>query len=179
MLPNAQYVFVVLKDMLEKYNCEPFLKLLAPNCLVYSVSAVTGGAAISAEAGAAAFEKNNAKGGKVLDVPRHEGKVVLKGRGCDHAIGGIERGAFQLALTLQYAPAIGDGVRNGQDAVTKPDQQIGMKPSFQLGTAAGLGKHDESFADFTNRDSAQIECGWGLCFQPGRDARFGPVPAEF
>lgn len=95
------------------------------------------------------------------------------------SIGGIERGAFQLALTLQHAPAIGDGVRKGQDAVTKPDQQIGMKPSFQLGTAAALGKHHESFADFTNRDSAQIECGWGLCFQPRGDARFGPVPAEF
>ena len=37
-------------------------------------------------------EKNDAEAGKVLDVARHKGKVVFKGRGSDHTIRHVERG---------------------------------------------------------------------------------------
>ena len=35
-------------------------------------------------------EKNDAEAGEVLDVPRHEGKAVFKGRGGYHAIRHLE-----------------------------------------------------------------------------------------
>jgi HAD superfamily hydrolase (TIGR01509 family) len=44
-MPNARHIFAVQKEHLDKYNLEPFLKLLRPNCTIVPFEGVTQGAA--------------------------------------------------------------------------------------------------------------------------------------
>jgi hypothetical protein len=104
---------------------------------------------------------------------------MVKGGCGNHAVCRVERRSFQLALTVQHAPAIGDRVCDGQDAVTKPTQQVGMKPRLQLGAAVALRKHDEPLAYFTDRDGTEEERRHGLRLEPLHDAGLQTVPAEF
>ena len=102
-------------------------------------------------------EKNDAKTGKVPHVPCHDVQIVLKGCCGDHAICCVQRRSFQLALTIQHAPAIRDGVRNGQDASVKPGQQVIFQPPLQLGAPSACREDDKSTPQFADRYNAQIE----------------------
>ena len=67
----------------------------------------------------------------------------------------VERRFSQLALTIQHAPTVADELRDGQDAVAKPDQQAGVEPRLQLSAPPALRHHDQSLADFTDSRGAQ------------------------
>ena len=103
----------------------------------------------------------------------------MKGRCRNHAVCRIQGHPSQLALTIQCAPPVSDSMGDGQNAVMKPCQQVGVEPSLKLGAAATQRKHDKSLADFTNRDSAQEQLRYRLCFEPLRDTRFWANSAEF
>src|SRR5580700_11426482 len=101
-------------------------------------------------------------------------------RGCgDQAVRSVERRSPQLALTIQDAPPDGDGVCDGENAVTKPSQQISVEPLLELGTTTAQGEYGEPLADFTNGDDAEKQGGDRLPLEPLDDVRLGPVPAEF
>jgi hypothetical protein len=53
---------------------------------------------------------------------RDNREIVFQGSSGNHAIRRVEGRPFQLTLSLQNAPMIGDRVRDRQDAVLKPDQ---------------------------------------------------------
>src|SRR5271157_2961205 len=125
------------------------------------------------------IEDLDAETGEVFYVARDDREFVFNGGRGNHAVRRVEGRSFQLALTIQHAPAVGDGMGDGQDAVTKPDQEASLKPRLQLGAAEALGKHDEPPADFTNRDGAEKEHRYGLGFEPLHNARLWTIPAEF
>jgi hypothetical protein len=72
------------------------------------------------------------------------------GEGYGETSGGSSNNISPLkCLWHQYTPPV------RENPVTKPYQQVTMEPLLKLGTAASWRKHDESLADFTNRDSAE------------------------
>ena len=42
---EANYIFIVLKDHIEKYNIDQMLKLIKPNCKIVVTDGITEGAA--------------------------------------------------------------------------------------------------------------------------------------
>jgi hypothetical protein len=64
-------------------------------------------------------EENDAEAGEVLDVSRHEGKAVFKGRGGNHTIRGTQRPARQLTHSAQSAPLCRNRLRHRQNTPRK------------------------------------------------------------
>jgi hypothetical protein len=104
---------------------------------------------------------------------------VFKSRPGDHSIRCVERGSIQLTLTIQDAPAVSDGMGNGQDAIAKPSQKIGLKPRLQFGSLPARRKDDEPLADFSKGDGAQKRHPDGLCFEPLYDEGLWTIPTKF
>ena len=65
---------------------------------------------------------------------------------------------------------------DGQDAIAKPTQQVSVKPRLQLVSSTALRKDDEPLADFPNRDCAEKEHPYGLCFEPLHDPGLWTIP---
>lgn len=80
---------------------------------------------------------------------------MFKSRRGNQAVGGAERCSLQLALTVQNAPAISDGVGDWQDAALKPDQHVSVKPRLQIRTTAAAGEYNKPLAELTDGDSAE------------------------
>ena len=98
---------------------------------------------------------------------------MVEGGRCDHAVRGIKRCPLQLTLPVQYAPAIGYGVRDWQNASLKTREQIIFKPPFQLNTPLTCRKQDKSSPQLADRYNAQVEQLFVLCVDPVRDAWVG------
>ena len=83
-------------------------------------------------------EKNDAEAGEVLDVPRHEGKAVLKrGRG-NHTIRGTQGPARQLTHSAQSAPPCRNGLRHRQNTPRKQEPQVALKRGLLAGSTRGI-----------------------------------------
>jgi hypothetical protein len=61
-----------------------------------------------------------------------------------------------LAFGTQEAPAVSDGLRYGQDSVSKQWKKVQFKPLFQLRPSSALGKQGKAFANFPNANDAQV-----------------------
>jgi hypothetical protein len=83
----------------------------------------------------------------------------------NHAVRRAQR-FFSTDIDPPYTPPVSDRIGDRENPVAKPYQQFTMEPLLNLRTAASWRKHNESLADFTNRE-------------PFHNARLGPIPAEF
>ena len=85
-------------------------------------------------------EKNDAKAGEILDVPRHEGKGVFKGRGGNHTIRGTQGPARQLTHSAQSAPPCRNGLRHRQNTPRKQEPQVALKRGPRSRGSIGVSK---------------------------------------
>jgi len=81
---------------------------------------------------------------------------MFESRRGDHAVGSAERRSSQLALPVQHAPAIGDGMSHWQNTSMKPRQQFIFKPLFQVSSPLARRERDESTTQFADRYNAQV-----------------------
>src|ERR1017187_8838374 len=121
----------------------------------------------------------NPEAGEILDVAGRHGEAVLQGSWPDQAVNRRQRRAALLHPGRQYRPAIGDGLRDGQQPSLKGAPQILFEPFFQGGPPLARLAEFDALPDFSEGQHAcEKETILGVR-QPALDAGIGlTAPGE-
>ena len=106
----------------------------------------------------------NPEADEILDVAGRYGEAVLKGGCPDQAVNRGQRRSALLHPGRQYRPAIGDGLRDGQQPSLKGAPQILFEPFFQsCPPLAGLAEFDAlpNFSECQNACEKETILGVG------------------
>jgi len=83
------------------------------------------------------IEDRYTKSREVLHVAGDDRKIVLNGCCCDHAVRDAKRSSCRLPPGVYDAPTLGDGLRNGKNALPEQERNVDLDVVLQLQAAGG------------------------------------------
>jgi hypothetical protein len=111
-------------------------------------------------------EQFDVETGKVLDVSCNEDQPVLDGRGRDHAVSHSKRSADNLSLGIYRSPTHGDGLRNHNNPVSKPDWNFDIDAVFELCAPVARWKKGNVPPHFTDGHNTEKLSVLGVTLKP-------------